>query len=56
MTVSKKKRFKYLLLDSELKKQTSIVKNQYKFCKVLIKVINKNGEYGVKTEDDVHHK
>ena len=52
----------YLPLDSELKKQTAIAKDQYKLFKEQISVINNTREDdGVKTEDDeliddVHYK
>ena len=36
------KRFEYYPLGSELKKQTGIAKDQYKFCKEQINVINNN--------------
>ena len=55
------RRSKYSPLGSELKKQTGIAKDRYKFLKVQSNVVNKNGEDGVKTEDgevvdDVHRK
>ena len=39
-------------LGSELKKQTGTAKDNYKFFKRPINVINNNREHGVKTEQD----
>ena len=44
------KRFQYSLIESKLKKQTGIAKDQYKFFKDQINVINNKREDGVKTE------
>ena len=45
------KRFEYLLIGKELKKQTSIAKVQYNIFKDQMNISNNNREDGVKTED-----
>ena len=45
------KRFEYSTLDSELKKQTGIEKDQYKYFKVQTNVKNNDREDSIKTED-----
>ena len=45
--------FEYSALGSDLKKQTGIAKDQYKFFKDEVKVINNNRENHVKVEDSV---
>ena len=47
------KRFEYLLLGKELKKQTSIAKVQYNIFKDQMNISNNNREDGVITEDGV---
>ena len=49
---AKIKIFEYLPLGSELKKQTGIVKDQYKFSEDQTNFNNSNREDGVKIEDD----
>ena len=47
------KRFEYSLLDSDLKKQPGIAKDQYQYFKDQINILDNNKEYGSKVEDIV---